>query len=446
MAGSYTNYKIKKFLIISHDEKTVINMTETQSSVQYFEDLFSPAIFLRLVVVDTQGLLTSLPSTDSKIKPGLKGGEQVVLTIEQTETKKTIDINETTNPYYIYKISGSTTQSTKEMFVIDIAPLEVFSNETTRVFRRYPESSGSKQTIDQSVEQILTGVLKTTKKRNIDVTKNSYHFFGNSKKPFTVLTWLGPKSIPPGKSSTASGTAGFLFYENINGYNFRSLDSLFETLSSTGQSTPVATYRYDEKVNAPADVNSNFKIVSVPFFEKNVNVLENMRIGMYSSINYFYDANTRDLKMEEYKLSNSLDVMKNSAANPEKPRVPKYLEDSPSRIMVKVIDQLVGEPESSDETSGIDQRPFYQSQSIARYNLAFSQMLNITVPLNLNLTVGDVIKLDFGNITLDESKKGLRDDLKSGNYLIKELSHLFETNQGYTGLKLIRDSYGVPPK
>ncbi len=88
----------------------------------------------------------------------------------------------------------------------------------------------------------------------------------------------------------------------------------------------------------------------------------------------------------------------------------------------------------------------YQSQSIARYNLAFSQLLNITVPLNLNLTVGDVIKLDFGNITLDESKKGLRDDLKSGNYLIKELSHLFETNQGYTGLKLIRDSYGVPPK
>ena len=188
MAGSYTNYKIKKFLIISHDEKTVINMTETQASVQYFEDIFSPAIFLRLVVVDTQGLLTSLPSTDSKIKPGLKGGEQVVLTIEQTETKQVIDINETTNPYYIYKISGSTTQSTKEMFVIDIAPLEVFSNETTRVFRRYPESSGSKQTIDQSVEQILTGVLKTTKKRNIDATKNSYHFFGNSKKPFTVLT------------------------------------------------------------------------------------------------------------------------------------------------------------------------------------------------------------------------------------------------------------------
>jgi hypothetical protein len=446
MAGSYTNYKIKKFLIISHDEQTVINMTETQASVQYFEDLFSPAIFLRLVVVDTQGLLTSLPSTDSKIKPGLKGGEQVILTIEQTETKQVIDINETTNPYYIYKISGSTTQSTKEMFVIDIAPLEVFSNETTRVFRRYPESSGSKQTIDQSVEQILTGVLKTTKKRNIDATKNSYHFFGNSKKPFTVLTWLGPKSIPPGKSSTNSGTAGFLFYENTKGYNFRSLDSLFETLSPTGSSTPVATYRYDEKVNAPADPNSNFKIVSTPFFEKNVNVLENMRIGMYSSVNYFYDANTRDLKLEEYKLSESLDVMKNSAANPEKPKVPKYLEDSPSRIMVKVIDQLVGEPDNSDETEGIDQRPLYQSQSIARYNLAFSQLLNITVPLNLNLTVGDVIKLDFGNITLDESKKGLRDDLKSGNYLIKELSHLFETNQGYTGLKLIRDSYGVPPK
>jgi hypothetical protein len=26
------------------------------------------------------------------------------------------------------------------------------------------------------------------------------------------------------------------------------------------------------------------------------------------------------------------------------------------------------------------------------------------------------------------------------------LSHLFESNQGYTGLKLIRDSYGAPPQ
>ena len=32
---------------------------------------------------------------------------------------------------------------------------------------------------------------------------------------------------------------------------------------------------------------------------------------------------------------------------------------------------------------------------------------------------------------------------QSGNYLIKELRHHFELNQNVTGLKLVRDSYGL---
>jgi hypothetical protein len=89
----------------------------------------------------------------------------------------------------------------------------------------------------------------------------------------------------------------------------------------------------------------------------------------------------------------------------------------------------------------IDDRIRYQAHSVTRYNLAFSQIANITVPLNLNLTVGDVIFLDIGEITKQEKQK---DSKKSGLYLIAELAHEFSDNQGYTGLKLVRDSYGEP--
>jgi hypothetical protein len=47
----------------------------------------------------------------------------------------------------------------------------------------------------------------------LNPTCSTLYFFGNSKKPFTVLTWLCPKAIPViGKSSSTEGTAGFLFY------------------------------------------------------------------------------------------------------------------------------------------------------------------------------------------------------------------------------------------
>jgi hypothetical protein len=85
----------------------------------------------------------------------------------------------------------------------------------------------------------------------------------------------------------------------------------------------------------------------------------------------------------------------------------------------------------------------YQAQSVSRYNLLFSQTLNITVPLNLTLTVGDVITVEFGQITKEEDKKGLKDKSKSGKYIVSKLKHVFGDNKGLTGLELVRDSYGV---
>lgn len=443
--ASYLNYNIKEFLIESYDGTTSIDATSCISSIQYFEDLFSPAIFVSMMLVNTNGLLSSLPSKDRSISPGIKGGERVRLVIEQPATNKEIKFEETKNTYYIYKVHASTTESTREVFLVELAPAEVFINETARVFRRYPDTEGKEQSIDVSVKKILTDVLKTSKPKNIEKTFNKYSFFGNSKKPFTVLTWLCPKAIPViGKSSSTEGTAGFLFYENKNGYNFKSVDTLLAGLTpQTSDLNNIQKYYYTENVKSPANEESNFKILKMPVFEKNVNIFENLRIGMYSSVNYFYDVNTRKFNSYNYKLSDSYEIMKHSSNSNEKPRIPVGLENSPSRLMVKTIDNLINTPlNKQDSQTNLDRKSQYQSQSVARYNLAFTQLLNITIPLNLNLTVGDVIELNFGSITTSDSEKGTKDVKKSGYYLIKELSHLFSKNQGYTGLKLIRDSYG----
>jgi len=443
--SSYYNYKILEFLIESWDGSSSIDVTTCVSSIQYFEDVFSPAIFISVLLVNTDGILTSLDNKDNSMQPGIKGGERVRLVIEQTATKSTIKLDETKNSYYIYKVHGSTTEATREVFLIELAPVEVFMNETSRVFKRYPEQDGNVQGIDTSVKLILKDVLKTTKNIDAEPTLNSYSFFGNSKKPFSVLTWLCPKSIPNiGKSGTETGTAGFLFYQNKNGYNFKSVDKLLSGLiPNSADSKNISKYSLPNSTPNEADPASNFIILSIPVFERNVNIFENLRIGMYSSVNYFFDINTRKLNVYNYKLTESYNIMKHSSRSTEKPKVPKGLENSPSRLMVKVTDSLVKNVIGGDPNKTPDNISKYQSQSVARYNLAFSQLLNITVPLNLNLTVGDVVDLNFANISKDDSR-GNKDNLKSGYYMIKELSHLFSENKGYTGLKLARDSYGRP--
>lgn len=445
--SSYFNWKLREFLIESQDDTKFYNMTPYVSAVQYYEDLFSPSIFLTVLLVDTDGKLSSLIDGRTSGQNGLKGGERVRLIIDQTATGESISLKEDSNKtnYYIYKIYASTTEYTREAFIVELCPAEVFQNETSRVVRKYEGNIGN------SVNQILKDVLKTNNydQNNIEQTQNDYVFYGNTKRPFTVITWLCPKSIPgKNKSSPTEGTAGFLFYQNKNGFNFKSLDSLISGyVLGTTNTKPYVTYRYNP-VGNPASYDSNFLIQNTPTFEKNVNIMENLRIGMYASKSYFFDINARKFYEYDYSLNSSYDLMEHTSGSNKKPQVPLDLDKNPSRVMVRTLDNFNSDPAILEDsnTAAInnpneDKTTLYQAASLARYNLAFSQKLNITIPLNLKLTVGDLIKLEFPEIKVGTDK--VRDDNKSGFYLIKELSHVFSQNKGYTGLKLIRDSYGV---
>ena len=84
---------------------------------------------------------------------------------------------------------------------------------------------------------------------------------------------------------------------------------------------------------------------------------------------------------------------------------------------------------------------YYKSQSVARYASLFSQQVNITVPMNLELAAGDVIYCKFPKINMDKSDYGT--DPSSGFYMIKSLSHKFSSDGDYTGMNLVRDSYST---
>ena len=75
-----------------------------------------------------------------------------------------------------------------------------------------------------------------------------------------------------------------------------------------------------------------------------------------------------------------------------------------------------------------------------RYNQLFSQVVEITVPLNTNLTAGAVIRCIFPRI--DRAQRKDEDKNTSGLYMIKELAHYFDTQGSYTKLKLVRDTAG----
>jgi hypothetical protein len=86
----------------------------------------------------------------------------------------------------------------------------------------------------------------------------------------------------------------------------------------------------------------------------------------------------------------------------------------------------------------------YQSQSLMRYNILFTQTLSIIVPSNTNLRAGDIIECRFPKITQSNAKE--YDTETSGLYMIKELCHHFDATRSYTSMKLIRDTFGINKK
>ena len=79
-----------------------------------------------------------------------------------------------------------------------------------------------------------------------------------------------------------------------------------------------------------------------------------------------------------------------------------------------------------------------------RYNILFTQLLIMTIPLNTNLKAGDVIDCEFPRI--DREKRKEIDPHQSGLYMIKEIVHYFDATGSYSKLKLVRDTFGVRDK
>jgi hypothetical protein len=138
----------------------------------------------------------------------------------------------------------------------------------------------------------------------------------------------------------------------------------------------------------------------------------------------------------QYKLK---DQIKNTLGTDDTIAVSKELGDSWTRILVRTSDRGVLDTETVTKESGRDVADMAKSAS--RYNILFTQSLNMVVPCNVNLKAGELIYAEFPAIEMTDKKQ--IDKQQSGNYLIKELRHHFEGNQVVTSLKLIRDSYGL---
>ena len=430
--------------------KKAIDLSSHLIQTEYFEDLLSPVITMKMRIRSEFNYIANVP---------IRGGEMIAFSVDVGGTTVTFgeldgaNIVPDSGELYVYKVSDLSQPSQAQDFVLNITSLEFFKNETSRCQFKFKS-----QSIDKHIRQILgPNVMNVNPDKildkNIEETDNTYSFIGNNRKPFYTIEWLCPKSIGggskqgvsgDGNTAQGTGTAGFLFYENREGFNFKSITSLVRstTLKSNSQK---AVYSYFYRGQGGAESSDKLsENLSMIFFHlnKSTDIRKALSTGQYASLTVFYDSLEQKFSQIEYKLGKQVneDTLGGNDDNDDDALpVPKGLEDHISRLYTRVSDHgTVGIGSDGLEASGMD--PVDQAKAISRYNALFSQSLNIQVPCNTNLKVGDIINLTFPELSMGKSR-GI-DQSMSGNYLISRLNHHIQPNASFSSLNLIRDSYG----
>ena len=439
----------EELILESNDQKRTVDIRTGTVSIDYYEDIFSPTITAKIQVgntgdsiqaQDNEGNATGVFQSIYNGLP-LRGGERVSLKIGgNSGTNPGLDFATDEKDYlYVSSISNVISESQREFFELNLVSREAITNETTRVPKKFPTS----QSISDSVESIIKEYLKTDKIDKIDKTQNKYGFIGNLRKPFTVLVWLASKGVP--ETSKKDATAGYVFFQTQDGFNFRSIDNLISQTPRKSFNDKEFVYDYTDVNQSGYERDNNFKILQYTT-NRNQNLIEKLRLGTYSSYRMFYNPLTFEFTPPEqgtFKLNDYVSGVSNLGQELELPKISSSsnisLGDSPTRLITQVLDIGTMDPNVSKDGNS---DPFkYQSQAIMRYNILFTQTLSMTVPSNTNLRAGDIITCNFPKISREDGKK--YDDEQSGLYMIKELCHHFDTEGSYTSMTLIRDTFGI---
>ena len=375
--------------------------------IDYFESIESPSISMTVTFIDIDQVIG---------REGITGGEYIDLTVKDGDVDE-FKITSKKQKLILNSVRNMVTETNKQVATLEFVSVEAIINETSRVNKKFTGNVSS--TVEELLKSDKKGV-QSSKKLEKDDSLNSYSFVGNLKRPFDTIQWLCPKT------QSSKNEFGFLFYETLDGYTFKSIKSLLEQ-------DPI-TYTQTDK---PGD-QGFFKILQNNLNQTN-DIGMNMRMGMYANRTLYIDIENQTFEEVDFKISD-LDIKK-------PPKLLDGIEDFPTRLMLRVNDFGVAQKGAKkDKVQPISELAVYQNKSYIRNNLLFSQSINISIPLNTTLRAGNLINIRLPVKKDDEGSKTdsygtERTNDPSGKYLVSELRHLIGGGSAETQLKLIRDVF-----
>ena len=419
----------KKLEVFSNENNDSVDIRAGVPVLEYRESVLSPYITIDLSIIDTG---TATPAKDGSrgtigilesIK--LQADEKFKMILEDQYGNK-IDLSEDTD-LRVGKTSFATTNNRQSTVVIRVVSKEAYDN--TLLENRMTDSYLGRG--DDIIREALKS-LKTEKELFADTTERDIYFNGDKRYPFEMCLDVQKVSIPVGIKS-----AGFLFWETSKGYNFRSLDKMLDHTGKTikkfvetGFASQKVLPGYDGKIlkSSFLRINDTLKQFEDGAYNTELDLFDPLSSSSFQKINRSSD------DYEKYNTTAGLNI----------PVLSKDYRNKATLDLHKIKDDghkiIPGGGLADIDATSFD-IVSTSLQSLQNYRQKFSISLNIVIDADLSLSAGDLIFCKFPETSQKPSVTGSTKD--SGIYMIADLCHYCTPTQAFTGLNLVRDSYGV---
>lgn len=401
--------------------------------LSYQEDLFNNTASGYLMVSESMGYIETL---------NLMGNEYIRIRYGKTNDIKYL----TDKVFRVYKVGKRKLEGNMntESYCLYFCSEEMILSEQYKISKSYKN-----QSIKDNIEDILITYLDVPDEKLsvIEPTYGKYDFIIPNIKPFDAINWLSvyarPRPDQPGSD--------MLLFENRDGFNFRSLQSLMKQ-------GPYRLYNYNPKnvgtSNGPLQQEIDKTTHNITTYEilDSYDSLNGINSGIFANKLISVDPLLRRYKITEFDYGDYVGkatmLNKYAITNNHKNRKKDGLNQTPEAVTKLAFSNFNQKevPYVNSSTSGTANDIFaetYIPYRTAQLALANYTRVRISVPGDPLLTVGMVIGFELLSINPNTNKKS-PDKFYSGNYLITAVRHMITMYEYKTVLEISKDSSVTP--
>jgi len=406
----------------------------------FYQSLFEPSVQGEILINDQIGLFTNYPLT---------GEELITISYKQESLTEYKGGYEKTLKFIIKNIRDITVgdRARSTMFILDLVSPFYLQNVRKVVSHWYNNKIElAALSLYNEYISIDTGLIYDTyKPLNVQPTIKVRDLIIPSLRPFQAIQWLAKQAI----AENPKDYFLFLFYEDIDSFNFVTMQSLIEKGLKNKSNLIDKKYKYYSDniitlANPNGDPEENLKLISNVIVNKRNSSIEKIVGGYFQ--NELFEINmlmksyhSEPTELAEQQRDTNFSLERWPLNTPDYIKYVKNDKTTTSEYSNRIRYIINNWPEISAKDG--ETNPSFNSKfgNTAKYLNALNQVdLTITVPANMDFKVGDVIWVDipenhgFNNVSFDIYISGL--------FIVVEVKQVLGAGyQAATSLRIYKD-------